>query len=192
MSAPWRSLVEGNENQWLGVWSRSNNRPSSKFVSTWGQCDQIGRIFKSLGSKYSCKSWPNIWQLFRFFWNSFTFAANICGTFVKNCATFYCNTWSRCLGSTLFLISSPSRWTKLWTTYHCLRRGSSSSRGTRRACGSGLGAIPHRRSSRRRCRRRCRREWAEDEELEAVGRGVGAMASGSRRSEDIRRYRRST
>ena len=108
----------------------------------------------------------------------------------KNCATFYCNTWSRCLG--WFLISSPSRWTKLWTTYHCLRRGSSSSRGTRRACGSGLGAIPHRRSSRRRCRRRCRREWAEDEELEAVGRGVGAMASGSRRSEDIRRYRRST
>ena len=88
MSAPWRSLVEGNENQWLGVWSRSNNRPSSKFVSTWGQCDQIGRIFKSLGSKYSCKSWPNIWQLFRFFWNSFTFAANICWTFVKKLCYF--------------------------------------------------------------------------------------------------------
>ena len=192
MSAPWSYLVEGNENP-FGGWVFDQEviiGPVANLFRLGVSVTRLGEFSKVLAANILAK----VDQIFGNFLGSFGTRLLLRLIFAellwKNCATFYCNTWSRCLG--WFLISSPSRWTKLWTTYHCLRRGSSSSRGTRRACGSGLGAIPRRRSSRRRCRRRCRREWAEDEELEAVGRGVGAMASGSRRSEDIRRYRRST
>ena len=55
------------------------------------QCDQIGRFFKFLRNKFSCKSSPNIWRLFGYFKNHHFLSKNCCGHFW---AAFYSIIWS--------------------------------------------------------------------------------------------------
>ena len=70
------------------------------------QCDQIGRILKVLGSKFSFNTSPNIWWLFGLFWKPLIRSLNCSGLFLglfwKNWAIFYFNIWSHCMHYELF------------------------------------------------------------------------------------------
>ena len=69
------------------------------------RCDHIGPFWIV---NFSCKSSPNIWQIYGFFYNYTFFCKNsstIRATFGRNLDTFYSNIWShRSLGA--FLISN--------------------------------------------------------------------------------------